>query len=108
MTSSLHVSQKLTAALRPSSPQEGEAALGITNTGCISWYSYFGTLCALGAHIHAAHINGRHPTHGPGQEVIYMMPCYTLSNPEDMKPLLRHAIALITPANPVEDEYATL
>ena len=33
MTSSPHVSQKLTAALRPPFPEEGEAALGITNTG---------------------------------------------------------------------------
>ncbi len=69
-------------------PKEGEAALGITILGCCSWYSYSGTICALGAHMHAAHVNGRHPTSWLGQEVIYMMTCSTLSNPEDMKPLL--------------------
>jgi hypothetical protein len=37
-----------------------------------------------------------------------MMTCSTLSNPEDMKPLLRDAITLITPSDQAEDEYAAL
>jgi hypothetical protein len=38
-----------------------------------------------------------------------MMTCSTLANPEDMKPLLRDAMTLITPANDqAEDEYAAL
>ena len=36
------------------------------------------------------------------------MTCSALSNPEDMKPLLRDAIALITPDDQAEDEYAAL
>ena len=67
-------------------PQEGEAALGITNLGCCSRYFYSSTFYARGAQIHVAHVNGRHPTHGLGQEVIYMLTCSTLSNPEDMNP----------------------
>ena len=88
--------------------QEGEAALDITNLGYFSGYFYSSTVSAMGALIHAAHVHGRHPTRGLGQEVIYMMTCSTLSNPEDMKLLLRGAITLITTANQAEDEYAAL
>jgi hypothetical protein len=40
------------------------------------------------------------------KEVIYLMTCITLSNPENMKPLLRTAIKVITPLKLEEDEYA--
>ena len=31
----------------------------------------------MGANIIVAHVNGRHPTKGLGQEVIYLMTCIT-------------------------------
>jgi hypothetical protein len=62
----------------------------------------------MGSNINVAHVNGRHPTRGLGQEVIYRMTCITLSNPEDMKHLLRDAIKVITPFELEEDEYAVL
>ena len=37
-----------------------------------------------------------------------MMTCITLSNPEDMKPLLRDVIKVITPPDLEEKEYAAL
>ena len=89
-------------------PQEGKATLGITNLGCCSGYSYSGIVYAMRTQIHDAHVNGRHPTQGLGQEVIYMITCIALSNPEDMKPLLRDAIKLITPPELESEEYAAL
>jgi len=89
-------------------PQEEETALGITNPGCCSGYSYSSTVCALGANIHDAHVNGRHPTRGMGQEAIYMMTCITLSTLEDMKFILRDVIKVITSPKLEEEEYAAL
>ncbi len=43
-----------------------------------------------------------------GQEFIYLMTCSTLTSPEDLNPLLRKAINLITPKGEVELEYAAL
>jgi hypothetical protein len=37
-----------------------------------------------------------------------MITCITLSNPEDMKPLIRDAMKIITPPEMAEDEYAAL
>ena len=43
-----------------------------------------------------------------GQEVIYMMTCSPLSHPEDLKPLIKTAIQVVTSPEDVEDEYSSL
>ncbi len=44
-----------------------------------------------------------------GQEVIiYMITCTPLSHPENLKPLIKTTIQIVTPAEDVEDEYSFL
>jgi hypothetical protein len=43
-----------------------------------------------------------------GQEVIYMMTCSPLSHPEDLKPLIKTAIQIVSSPEDVEDEYSSL
>ena len=43
-----------------------------------------------------------------GYEVIYMMTCSPLSHPEDLKPLIKSAIQIVTSLEDVEDEYSSL
>ena len=71
--------------------------MGIAHVDCCSGYSYSGTVIAMGSSpVHASHVNGRQSGHGTGQEVIYIMTCIPLSHPEDLKPLIRTAIQLVT------------
>ena len=70
--------------LTPRTSQEGEKALGLSSIGCCLGYSYFGTIVARDVDINAAHVNGRHPVHGVGQEFIYLMTCSPLSHPADL------------------------
>ena len=58
--------------------------------------------------VHAAHVNGRQPGSSVDQELIYMMTYSPLPRPEDLKPLIRTAIQLVSFAEDVEDEYSSL
>ncbi len=92
----------------PQTPQEGENAFGLRNIGCCSRYSYSGTFLARGVNLNAAHVNGRHPVRGMGQELIYLMTCSPLSYPEDLKPMIHAAIKAITPPEESEEDYVSL
>jgi hypothetical protein len=58
--------------------------------------------------INASHVNGRQPRQGKGHAVIYMMTCSPISHPEDLKPLLKTTIQIVTSAEEAEDEYAAM
>ena len=80
--------------------------MGIAYIDCCSGHSFSGTVNAMGSSpIHASYVNGRQPGHGiTGQEVIYMMTCSPRSCPEDLKPLIKTAIHIVTSAEDVKDE----
>jgi hypothetical protein len=58
--------------------------------------------------INAAHVNGRQPGQGLGQQVIYMMTHIPISHPENLKPLIKTVIRLLTAEDQFDDEYAGL
>ena len=58
--------------------------------------------------INAAHVNGRQPGQGLGQQVIYMITHIPISHPENLKPLIKTAIKLLTAEDQFDDEYAGL
>ncbi len=83
--------------------------MGIAHVDCCSGHSYSGTMNAMGSSpVHDSHVNGRQPGHGTGQEVIYMMTCIPLSHQEDLKPLLKTAIQMVTSPEDAEEEYASM
>ena len=43
-----------------------------------------------------------------GQEFMYMMTCSPLSHHENLKPLIKTAIQIVTSPEDVEDEYSSL
>jgi len=87
-------------------PREGEKTLDIAALDWCTGYSYSECVIARNIAINAAHINGRHPVNGLGQDKIYMMKCIPLLNPVDLKPLIRIAIHVITPSEEVDEEYS--
>ncbi len=85
-------------------PQESEAALGISQYECCAAPSFSGTVNAMGDYpVHAAHVNGRQPGQGMGQPVIYMMTHIPISHPENLKPLIKTAIKLLTEEGEFDD-----
>jgi hypothetical protein len=71
-------------------------------------YSYSGNVSACGALVNASHVDGQHPVHGLGQEFIYMMTCTPLANHEDIKPLMRDAMKVVTPPKEEYGEYTAI
>jgi hypothetical protein len=99
---------RLTNGYRPPS-QEGEAALGIAQFDCCAVASFSGTINAMGDYlINSAHVNGRQPGQGLGQPIIYMMTHIPVSHPENLKPLIKTSIKLLTEEDQFDDEYAGL
>ena len=58
--------------------------------------------------INAAHVNGRQPDQGLGQQVIYMMTHIPISHPENLKPLIKTTIKLLTEEDEFENGYVSL
>ena len=83
--------------------------MGIAHLDCCSGASFSGTVCAKGiTPVHAAHVKSRQPGAGLGQHVIYMMTCSPLPRPEDLKPLIKTAIQIVTSPEDVDSEYAAI
>jgi hypothetical protein len=89
--------------------QEGELSLGIAHIDYCTGHFFSGTVNVVGSSpVNASHVDGRRPGQGTDQVVIYMMTCSPISHPEDLKPLLKTAIHIVTSAEDAEDEYAAL